>query len=93
MCVVEAINITMRRLSVKIVKSFVNHFPLSSKEFVFYVGCHGEHIKKRRRYLVMADWKVEDNRGRLELVFVKRWGKRMMERLDKWGAEKNKCWK
>ena len=92
MCVVEENNIKMRRLSVKIVRSFVNHFSLSLKEFVFYVDCHGENIKKRRRYLVMADWRAEDNIGRLELTFVKRWGKRMMDRLDKWSLKENKCW-
>ena len=52
------------------------------REFVFFVECDGETIKKGREYLVMADWKVDGKRGRLEMVFIKRWGTRMRDRLD-----------
>ena len=89
--VVEDIDLDGRRLSVKIVKSFVNQSPLSLREFVFFGGCDGETIKKRREYLVMADWKVDGKRGRLEMVFIKRWGTRMSDRLEQWRRLEHKC--
>ena len=88
LCIVETIDIDAGRLSVKILNSFVNKTPLSLREFVFFGGCKGHRIKKRREYLVMADWRVEEKRGRLEMVFVKRWGERTSERLYRW---RNKC--
>ena len=87
----EDIDLDAGRLSVKIVNSFVNQSPLSLREFVFFGGCDGETIKKRREYLVMADWKVDGKRGRLEMVFIKRWGKRMSDRLEHWRRLENKC--
>ena len=87
----EDIDLDARRLSVKIVKSFVNQSPLSLREFVFFGGCDGETIKKGREYLVMADWKVVGTRGRLEMVFIKRWGERMSKRLEHWRRFENKC--
>ena len=88
LCIVETIDIDAGRFSVKILNSFVNKTPLSLREFVFFGGCNGNRIKKRREYLVMADWRVEEKRGRLEMVFVKRWGERTSERLNRW---RNKC--
>ena len=89
--VVEDIDIDAGRLSVKIVNTFVNKSPLSLREFVFFVDCDGETIKKRREYLFMAEWKVDGTRGRLEMVFIKRWGERMSNRLEHWRRMENKC--
>ena len=90
-CIVEDMDLAIGQMTVKIVTSFANLSPLSVREFVYFVECHGESIKRGREYLVMADWKVEGRRGRLEMVFIRRWGKRGMERLERWKKGEDKC--
>ena len=57
-------------------KSFVNQSPLSLREFVFFGGCDGETIKKRREYLVMAGLEGGWKEGKVGDVFSQEVGEK-----------------
>ena len=90
-CVLEDLDMDQAKMSVKIITAFANLSPLSLREFVHLNGCQGENIKKGKEYLVIADWKIEGRRGKLEMVFMRRWGGKMKQRYKRWRVIKHKC--